>query len=128
MAVPRLGRDGRHRSPPTSLGIVTILTRTSGESAALQAPLTGGGAPRQRIHRLKEAPFSRPWEVGAPVSTMGHHHAAAGRSVAGASTGMARLTVLCFAGTYGLALFADLARSLVRAQARWSLTVALTAL
>jgi ABC-type transport system involved in cytochrome c biogenesis permease subunit len=41
---------------------------------------------------------------------------------------MARLTVLCFAGTYSLALFADLARSLVRARARWSLTVGLTAL
>jgi ABC-type uncharacterized transport system permease subunit len=41
---------------------------------------------------------------------------------------MARLTVLCFAGTYGLALFCDTARSIVRAPARWSLTVALTAL
>jgi ABC-type uncharacterized transport system permease subunit len=41
---------------------------------------------------------------------------------------MARLTILCFAGTYGLALFCDLARSIVRAPARWSLTVGLTAL
>jgi ABC-type uncharacterized transport system permease subunit len=41
---------------------------------------------------------------------------------------MARLTVLCFAGTYGLALFCDLARPVVSARARWSLTVALTAL
>jgi ABC-type transport system involved in cytochrome c biogenesis permease subunit len=39
-----------------------------------------------------------------------------------------RLTVLCFAGTYGLALASDLARFVVRAPARWYLTVGLTAL
>ncbi len=39
-----------------------------------------------------------------------------------------RLTVLCFAGTYGLALASDLARFAVRWHARWYLTVGLTAL
>ena len=39
-----------------------------------------------------------------------------------------RLTVLCFAGTYGLALACDLARFFVRSPARWYLTVGLTAL
>jgi ABC-type transport system involved in cytochrome c biogenesis permease subunit len=41
---------------------------------------------------------------------------------------MARLTVLCFAGTYALALLSELARFAVRAPARWYLTVGLTAL
>jgi ABC-type uncharacterized transport system permease subunit len=41
---------------------------------------------------------------------------------------MERLTVLCFAGTYGLALVSELARFAVRSAARWYLTVALTAL
>jgi ABC-type transport system involved in cytochrome c biogenesis permease subunit len=41
---------------------------------------------------------------------------------------MARLEVLCFAGTYGLALIAELARFTVRSAARWYLTVGLTAL
>lgn len=41
---------------------------------------------------------------------------------------MERLTVLCFAGTYGLALAAELARFAVRGAARWYLTVGLTAL
>jgi ABC-type uncharacterized transport system permease subunit len=39
-----------------------------------------------------------------------------------------RLTVLCFGGTYALALASDLARFVVRGGARWYLTVALTAL
>jgi len=39
-----------------------------------------------------------------------------------------RLTILCFAGTYGLALACDLARFVVRWPARWYLTVGLTAL
>src|SRR4051794_25172358 len=38
------------------------------------------------------------------------------------------LSVLCFAGTYALALASDLARFVVRSGARWYLTVALTAL
>src|SRR5205807_555434 len=41
---------------------------------------------------------------------------------------MDRLSVLCFAGTYGLALAGDLARFVVRGGARWYLTVGLTAL
>ena len=41
---------------------------------------------------------------------------------------MDRLTILCFAGTYSLALASDLARSLTRSRVRWYLTVALTAL
>ncbi len=41
---------------------------------------------------------------------------------------MERLTVLCFAGTYGLALLVELARFAVRAPARWYATVGLTAL
>lgn len=41
---------------------------------------------------------------------------------------MDRLTVLCFAGTYGLALIGELARFVVRSAARWYLTVGLTAL
>ncbi len=41
---------------------------------------------------------------------------------------MERLTVLCFAGTYGLALISELARFFVRNAARWYLTVGLTAL
>ncbi len=41
---------------------------------------------------------------------------------------MERLTVLCFAGTYGLALLSELARFAVRSAARWYLTMGLTAL
>ena len=41
---------------------------------------------------------------------------------------MDRLKVLCFAGTYGLALLCELARLVVRSRFRWHLTVALTAL
>ena len=41
---------------------------------------------------------------------------------------MDRLTVLCFGGTYGLALVSELARFAVRGAARWYLTVGLTAL
>ncbi len=41
---------------------------------------------------------------------------------------MERLTVLCFAGTYALALACELARFAVRNAARWYLTVLLTAL
>ena len=41
---------------------------------------------------------------------------------------MDRLSVLCFAGTYGLALASDLSRFAVRSAARWYLTVGLTAL
>jgi ABC-type transport system involved in cytochrome c biogenesis permease subunit len=39
-----------------------------------------------------------------------------------------RLSVLCFGGTYGLALACDLARFVVRGQARWYATLALTTL
>ena len=39
-----------------------------------------------------------------------------------------RLSVLCFAGTYGLALASDLARFFVRWSARWYLTLGLVAL
>ena len=41
---------------------------------------------------------------------------------------MERLTILCFAGTYGLALLSELARFVVRSSARWYLTLGLTAL
>ena len=41
---------------------------------------------------------------------------------------MDRLKVLCFAGTYGLALLCELARLVVRSPFRWYLTVGLTAL
>jgi ABC-type uncharacterized transport system permease subunit len=41
---------------------------------------------------------------------------------------MERLTVLCFGGTYALALASELARFAVRSAARWYLTVGLTAL
>jgi ABC-type transport system involved in cytochrome c biogenesis permease subunit len=41
---------------------------------------------------------------------------------------MERLSVLCFAGTYTLALASDLARFVLRTGARWYLTVGLTAL
>jgi ABC-type transport system involved in cytochrome c biogenesis permease subunit len=41
---------------------------------------------------------------------------------------MERLEVLCFAGTYGLALLCELARFVTRSAARWYLTVGLTAL
>ncbi len=41
---------------------------------------------------------------------------------------MQRVTVLCFAGTYGLALLCELARFFVRSTARWYATVGLTAL
>jgi ABC-type uncharacterized transport system permease subunit len=41
---------------------------------------------------------------------------------------MERLTILCFGGTYGLALLAELARFLVRGAVRWYVTVGLTAL
>lgn len=41
---------------------------------------------------------------------------------------MDRLSVLCFGGTYGLALASELARFVVRGPARWYATLALTAL
>jgi ABC-type uncharacterized transport system permease subunit len=41
---------------------------------------------------------------------------------------MARLEVLCFAGTYGLALLAELARFVVHGAARWYVAIGLTAL
>ncbi|WP_165225280.1 cytochrome C assembly family protein [Aquisphaera insulae] len=41
---------------------------------------------------------------------------------------MDRLKILCFAGTYGLALVGELARLVVRSPIRWHLTVTLTAL
>ena len=41
---------------------------------------------------------------------------------------MDRLSLLCFAGTYGLALVGDLARFAVRGSARWYATMGLTAL
>jgi ABC-type transport system involved in cytochrome c biogenesis permease subunit len=41
---------------------------------------------------------------------------------------MLRLEVLCFAGTYGLALLSELARFVTRSAARWYATVGLTAL
>lgn len=48
--------------------------------------------------------------------------------VSGVVVDMDRLTVLCFGGTYGLALASELARFAVRSAARWYLTVGLTAL
>jgi ABC-type transport system involved in cytochrome c biogenesis permease subunit len=39
-----------------------------------------------------------------------------------------RLSVVCFAGTYGLALLAELARFFIRSTLRWYITVGLTAL
>src|SRR3989442_15594703 len=47
---------------------------------------------------------------------------------AGSVGDMLRVEVLCFAGTYGLALLSELARLLTRSAARWYLTVGLTAL
>src|SRR3954463_1169598 len=47
---------------------------------------------------------------------------------AGSGGAMDRLSVLCFAGTYALALLSELARFVVRGAARWYLTVGLTAL
>jgi ABC-type uncharacterized transport system permease subunit len=41
---------------------------------------------------------------------------------------MLRVEVLCFAGTYGLALLSELARFVTRSAVRWYLTVGLTAL
>ena len=41
---------------------------------------------------------------------------------------MGRLSVLCFAGTYALALACDLARAMVRSTRRWYAVVALTGL
>jgi ABC-type transport system involved in cytochrome c biogenesis permease subunit len=41
---------------------------------------------------------------------------------------MLRIEILCFAGTYGLALLCELARFAVRGAVRWYLTVGLTAL
>jgi ABC-type uncharacterized transport system permease subunit len=41
---------------------------------------------------------------------------------------MLRLEVLCFAGTYGLALLSELARFVTRSAVRWYLTVGLTTL
>lgn len=41
---------------------------------------------------------------------------------------MERLSVLCFAGTYGLALVCELARLLVKGSVRWYVTLSLTAL
>src|SRR5258705_2034215 len=41
---------------------------------------------------------------------------------------MQRLGVLCFAGTYGLALLSELARFVTRSAARWYLAVGLTVL
>jgi ABC-type uncharacterized transport system permease subunit len=48
--------------------------------------------------------------------------------VAGSVGVLDRLSVLCFAGTYGLALLAELARFVVRSTIRWYLAAGLTAL
>lgn len=45
-----------------------------------------------------------------------------------ARSGMDRLSILCFAGTYSLALASDLARLIARNRAAWYLAVGLTAL
>src|SRR5208283_5325329 len=55
-------------------------------------------------------------------------HGMAGHSGAGSVADMDRLKVLCFAGTYGLALVCELARLVVRSSFRWYLTVGLTSL
>jgi ABC-type transport system involved in cytochrome c biogenesis permease subunit len=51
-----------------------------------------------------------------------------GGAVAGGFGVIDRLSVLCFAGTYGLALAAELARFVVRGPLRWYLAAGLTAL
>src|SRR5437763_6090890 len=51
----------------------------------------------------------------------------AGRRGARGVGGMDRLTVLCFAGTYSLALLAELARPVARGAGRWYLALGLTA-
>src|ERR1700677_2644961 len=55
------------------------------------------------------------------------HHPARG-NVAGSVDVIDRLSVLCFAGTYGLALLAELARFFVRSRIRWYLAAGLMAL
>ena len=50
------------------------------------------------------------------------------RAARGASARWTGCKVLCFAGTYGLALLSELARFVVRSRVRWYLTVGLTAL
>jgi len=49
-------------------------------------------------------------------------------AAAGALNVLDRLSVLCFAGTYGLALLAELARFVVRSAARWYVAAGLMAL
>jgi ABC-type uncharacterized transport system permease subunit len=53
---------------------------------------------------------------------------AKGKNGAGSVGVIDRLSVLCFAGTYGLALLAELARFVVRGAVRWYLAAALMAL
>jgi ABC-type transport system involved in cytochrome c biogenesis permease subunit len=48
--------------------------------------------------------------------------------MSGSGGAMDRLKVLCFAGTYGLALLCELGRLVVRNPLRWHLTIGLTAL
>src|ERR1700677_4749824 len=55
------------------------------------------------------------------------HHPARG-NVAGSVDVIDRLSILCFAGTYGLALVAELARFVVRGAVRWYLAAVLMAL
>ena len=50
------------------------------------------------------------------------------RGRGGGSSVIDRLSVLCFAGTYGLALLAELARFVVRSAVRWYLSAGLMAL
>ena len=76
-----------------------------------------------------------PWDRSARTTTIKTGPARAdvaefGRSAGDGARGLTvdRLSVLCFGGTYGLALACDLARFVVRGSARWYATLALTAL
>ncbi len=70
---------------------------------------------REELDRLNTAGASRPI----------HGLGGAGPGAGGIGD-MDRLKVLCFAGTYGLALLCELARLFIRSPLRWYLTVGLT--
>ena len=67
--------------------------------------------------------------AAAPYNSWGRDRGMQAKEKSTGSVGVIdRLSVLCFAGTYGLALLAELARFVVRGAVRWYLAAALMAL
>ena len=73
-------------------------------------------------------PALSPWDLAPRAATLGGDDARKPGPVTRGRETVDRLGVLCFGGTYGLALAAELARFAVRGAARWYAALGLTAL